>query len=342
MNKPSSVQIKKIPISIIISCFERTDLIKKIVRNIAERNTDYSSYEIILCDSNSCIANCDIPNFFKKIFPLLDISIEHTVNNLAAKRNLGRLLSKYDYLLFLDDDCVPTPKLLEEYRSDFNLSNGNDIFCGEVHYEVSSKSEHRFMTWRRNMEDRAYARGPLLDFRNIVVMNMAMHSSVYDAVGGFSETFTGYGMEDQEFGWRAHHCNVAIRRSAASIVHCDSVESFVQFCKKMYFNGRDGSNNLRVNFPEIHKKIEIYKIIDPDYNFSNRNISVLFYLIRIFLFPPFLGRAIFRAYDKSSIVRYLFPDVLFRYLALYSFIRGAKSRTKLLQKTENWYEDFSL
>lgn len=324
-------------VSIIISCFQRTKLIWEIIESIAQSNNDYENFEIILVDSNSCLENNDLPNRGKEKYPELQISIHHTENILSAKRNKGRLSAKYDWLIFIDDDCVPAKNWLQIYRNQFVKDRGSSIFCGEVHYEFHGVQDTRFLTWRKRVEDKAYKRGEELDFRSIVVMNMGIHRAVYDKIGGFSELFVGYGMEDQEFGWRAGLFKVNIRKIPAVIYHRDSVVSFIDFCRKMFFNGRDGAKNLHNHFPEIHAAIPSYKLIDPEYRFSSKLISLFASSLRGIIFPRPFCVFLFQVYKKFESLQKIWPSTLFRYLALFFFIEGARARGKTVSRGLDWY-----
>lgn len=329
-------------LSIIISCYKRNELIWRIIEAIASNNPDYENYELLLIDSNSCIENDALPQKSKSKYPQLQIAIYHTNNVLSAKRNMGRTVSKYEWLIFIDDDCVPEPTWLPNLRNEFVNRPNHYIICGEVDYETEKLEKNRFLAWRKKAEKKAYQKGTQLDFRNIVVMNMGMHRDTFDLVGGFSELFVGYGMEDQEFGWRSIAHGVHILRAPAPIKHLDTVVSFQDYCRKMYFTGRDGARHLLTNFPEIHRAITAYKIIDPQYKFQSQLLSKLAKILRIIVFPRRLCVTLSKAYKTSSVVQRIWPKFMFRYIALFFFIEGARARNLNIAQSRGWYDGFKM
>lgn len=323
--------------SIIISCYKRTELIWAIINSIANQNISFDEYEIILADSHSCIENETLPERARLEYPRLQISIHHTKNILSAKRNLGRSVAKYEWLVFLDDDCIPSENWLKIFRKDLKTYGEKTILCGEVHYERESMKRNRFLKWRKQVEDSAYFRGAQLDYRNIVVMNLGLHRATFDKIGGFSELFIGYGMEDQEFGWRALKMDIKMQRTSASIYHRDSVLSFEDYFRKMYFNGRDGARHLLNHFPEIHSSIQSYKFVDPDYLHQSAINQYLFRVVRSLIFQKSFCMGILFLLKRSKLFREIAPLFLFRYLAMFSFIEGAKDRRKNLPSEGIWY-----
>jgi GT2 family glycosyltransferase len=100
----------------------------------------------------------------------------------AANRNYGAQLALGDWLVFVDDDCIPQPGWIEAYKAHVNTSN---LLEGRV----SALGVRR----RGDEECPLNERGGLL-----LSCNFAIQRSLFEQIGGFNEVFPFPAMEDVE------------------------------------------------------------------------------------------------------------------------------------------------
>ncbi|WP_170127400.1 glycosyltransferase [Kineococcus rhizosphaerae] len=153
-------------------------------------------------------------------FPVRVVAQEDAGFRAAAARNLGAAHATGEVLCFLDADTVPEPgyvaAVLRAVRA------GADLVVGRRrHADLSAATPGALAAWWRGQgpapelfEDPAWLReayertGDLRDagddaYRFVISAVLSVTRELFDAVGGFEESFTQYGGEDWEF---AHRC----------------------------------------------------------------------------------------------------------------------------------------
>ncbi|PZU05389.1 MAG: glycosyl transferase [Sphingobium sp.] len=149
-------------------------------------------------------------------FPVDVVRMEGGALPLAAARNLAASKAAGDHLLFLDVDCIPSAALPRAI--DVALSAHDALVCGEVRYLGPGQADG---DWR---EDDLLSRGkphPARPFptggirieRNYGLfwsLAFGIRAKTFRNLGGFDETFTGYGAEDTDFGFRAEKAGVPL------------------------------------------------------------------------------------------------------------------------------------
>ena len=127
--------------------------------------------------------------------------IEQDNAGAAAARNRGATEARGDILLFLDDDMLCAPDVVEQHAR--THAAGADAVIGA--FPVDPASPRGFLAdlvagmahWDRS--------GVELTPFEIFTGHLSVRRSVFEAVGGFDESFTaygGYGNEDIDFGAR--------------------------------------------------------------------------------------------------------------------------------------------
>lgn len=115
----------------------------------------------------------------------------------AANRNHGASKVRGEVVVFLDDDCLPDPALLEAYQREFSDDPSLSAAEGQI---VSDRKAMR-------LDEVA----PINVTGGLFwSCNVAMRTSVFRKLGGFDERFPHAVMEDVELRCR-------LRRSAASL-----------------------------------------------------------------------------------------------------------------------------
>ncbi len=137
---------------------------------------------------------------------------------LAAARNAAaaRAVDEgADLLVFLDVDCIPSPRLVERYaavwREVGDTGEGPTVLSGAVHYLPPRRpGQHRYTPADLDRSaphpDRPVApdesHRPIEDLRLFWSLSFAMGAADWQRVGGFDEGYTGYGAEDTDFALR--------------------------------------------------------------------------------------------------------------------------------------------
>lgn len=137
---------------------------------------------------------------------------------LAAGRNRGALAAGTDLLVFLDADCLPGPDLFTRYR-DAARTHPGALSCGPVTYLPegvrpqntdaleSLTAPHPARPAPPTGEN--VVAGPD-DHRLFWSLSFAVTAKTFDALGGFDETYEGYGGEDTDLAYRAKEAGVPL------------------------------------------------------------------------------------------------------------------------------------
>ena len=138
---------------------------------------------------------------------------------LARARNIGRLAATGDVLVFLDVDCIPSGDLVCAMTASVVAHGG--IICCDVAYLTDIVADG----WSESDLAAASIPHPARRFPIAGVapaphpglfwsLAFGIGAKIYDGLGGFDESFTGYGAEDTDLGFRAAAMGIPILFSA--------------------------------------------------------------------------------------------------------------------------------
>lgn len=298
-------------ISVIIPIFNRPNILKKTIRVLV---TSTISNEILICDGGSnSITKVKIKKIISEFnfhqIRYLDIG----VNSHSKKRNVGIKKAKSKYIIFLDDDCIPEKKFLENYYFLFEkFKNKKYVLCGSVIYPNPYKN--KFVTFRqsrhfvqKNINDIKF----FLSAKNITTMNMGLKKNlIYSKKILFNENFNKYGFEDYEFGFRLVKNKIKILGCSPKILHIDN-RSLKQYLNKIKFVGLEGGKFLT----KINKEASL------DNNFikiQNNYLINKFYRFKVFLKILIFLEKIFLKFESKI----QFPNIFYRFIIVNSYLVG--------------------
>ena len=231
----------------IIPCYNDVELLKKTLAGLC-RNQGGAAFEVILVDNNSFAE--DINAAYEKYVRFLDVSLLRQPRLAHPKatsraRNLGLSLSRYEWIINLDADCVPCPGYLSglsQYLSrtgktnpiivglrrfvDLTGASDEDILNGRVDFaalpRVASpanygQSEDRRLPFLKNLDTCEHPWACYHSCNLIYLKQTAL------AVGGYDEIFDGcWGYEDVDFAHRM------ITRGGAQPVYLPGIDVYHQ------------------------------------------------------------------------------------------------------------------
>ena len=134
----------------------------------------------------------------------------------AAARNLGARAAEGEVLLFVDGDTVPEPGYVEELAALPALLPDALVTGRRRHADLAGWTPDRLRAWfaggpaPEELTEPAWLRdaGSLLDaddrsYRFVISAVLGTTRALFGEIGGFDETFGGYGGEDWELAHRA-------------------------------------------------------------------------------------------------------------------------------------------
>ena len=237
-------------LSIVIPTYNRLDTLEHVVPSLLAQSASPDSYELLICDSNSNDGTAEY---------LARVHAEHpNVRHLpgaysgrAMARNAGIAQAQGEVVLFNDSDIIADPGLMEAHLRHHRAQTKVAVVGWEV--QVASLEEYAFK--RDHPEQRGSLHPPTrkhLSWLYFLTGNASVRRSDLLQAGSFDESFTGYGHEDLELGYRLQKAGVTILYEPAAVnYHCQDVPHVDQV-GKMKLAGRS-----TVRFYRKHPQFEV-------------------------------------------------------------------------------------
>ena len=209
------------------------------------------------------------------------------------KANLGRTKSrtilaqkaKYDWLLFLDADVLPTSK---EFLSNYfnSISRDFECICGGISYEESSKNINTQLRWKygKEREEKSASFRMTNPYNYLLSGNMLIKKEVFLKYN-FSENENLYGM-DVFFGYQLFRNQVKLNHIDNPVLHL-GLENNQKFFDKSLEAAKNRKDFL-INEPKIeevnsllkhYKTLKKYRLISIVNFFFNVSKPVLKHFI---------------------------------------------------------------
>jgi glycosyltransferase involved in cell wall biosynthesis len=209
-------------ISLIITTYNRPEALSKVLESVAalSRKAD----EVVIADDGSGEPTRSLIESWKAKLPLVHAWQPDDGFRAAAARNLAVRESSGDYLIFLDGDCLVFPGFIQNHlrlAERGYLVAGNRILMNSTLTESVIAGREwppgwSLLKWVRTRFSKSVNR--LLPLFNLPVQfwrkwrarkwqgvrtcNLGIHRTDFDHVGGFDESFQGWGHEDADLAIR--------------------------------------------------------------------------------------------------------------------------------------------
>lgn len=175
-----------VSLSVIVPTRHRNDLLAQCLDRLSpgRQTLAASNYEVIVTDDGSLTSAREM---VADKYPWAGC-VQGPRRGPAANRNYGARHASGEWVVFLDDDCLPDARWLEAILS-ASKEFGVDVIEGKT--VCPGMRDHPLVECVRNEGGGAYWS-----------CNMAVRRSVFMRLGGFDEDFSQAAMEDMEFAWR--------------------------------------------------------------------------------------------------------------------------------------------
>lgn len=287
-------------------------LIKKLENIVPKIFTDY---EILICDSKSS----DDTKILKKKFKSKKIKhYQAKFNSISLKRNLGIKKSKYDNLIFFDDDCIPNLKLLRTFSYFLKKERKNKIYFGKYYIPRNLIHKNNFYYFRNKQNEIAYNTviNNRINFTKIISGNMCFNKKIIKKYKlYFNENINLYGCEDIEWGYRLEKFGIELILVDAYCIHNELNFNLINFLKKWQYMGEKSVRLLRLNNYECYKKTNFFFLENIYRNFffiSKLTEIILYFLVNIL--------------KKTDKLKFFRIFIIFKLAIIFSFMSGINSR----------------
>ncbi len=157
----------------------------------------------------------DLP---RTAFPVRQLILGANGMRLAQARNAAARASSGEQLMFLDVDCIPDPRFVADYARHLDMIDA--VLMGEVLYLPAGTTDLGLdfdlfcADGVKHCDRPGPPVGPLGDCKDYGCfwsLNFAMRRETYLAVGGFDESYIGYGGEDTDFAKTVEHAGIELK-----------------------------------------------------------------------------------------------------------------------------------
>lgn len=261
-------------LSVIICTYNRANYLKQALESLTVQTLSKDKFEVIIIDDGSSDNTREITESFCSVFPMKYFYQKNV--GLASARNHGIFAAQREILLFLDDDDVATPTLLEEHLKTHQEYPKDNYAV--LHYTIwdphisITPLMHFILEVGCFLFAYPYIKhGDILDYKNFWGGRSSCKRSFLLEYGIFNPVFK-FGNEDTELGYRLSKYNLKVVYNANAIAYMVRPVDFDDFCQRLIRQGRSNYICSKLhNDREVQEWCEIigaadkWKEISPHY-----------------------------------------------------------------------------
>jgi len=326
-----------ITVSFIIPCYNAASSLERLLNELPRQTYPHGLIEVVVIDDGSTESVFPVFEAFKARFA--DFShfslIRHTVNRgRASARNSGIMASSGEILIFCDVDDYPAPDYIEKTIA---LHTQFRLVAVRANIRILPEIRRRsaFLRYRdsRYLGARSKAELNRLNADNLppsyfVTCGISVERASIMAVGLFDETFSSYGGEDEDMGFRLFCSGVRIIFSADSVMwDADCKLTVSGACSKYKRYGADSGDILFAKHPEYCHYSPFGRLEPICMKAELGSTAFKNSLLRLAL-RPWLARRIVRvltAIDDNP-GGFNPPSILYKYVLSSSYLEGVRGR----------------
>lgn len=209
-------------ISVVIPTYNRLETLAEVIPTLLAQDLPASDFELLICDSNSSDGTAE---FLARVRTQHD-NVRHlpgAYTGRAMARNAGIDAARGEIVLFNDSDILASPDLLSQHLRHHRKERNVAV----VGLEVQVKDLADYAYKRDHPQARGFLHKPTrkrLPWLFFLTGNASVRRDDLLRVGKFDESFTGYGHEDLELGYRLERAGIRILYEPNAVnYHCQDV-----------------------------------------------------------------------------------------------------------------------
>jgi len=271
-------------VSVVIPTWNRADLLVRTIEKIESQTISRDLYEVLVIDNASTDHTQNVLEQKSRIYPNLK-SLSQSKPGAASTRNVGIRKAKGEIVLFIDDDILAEPDLIEQHLKYQSTHKRASIIAAVITPSADRREPFlRYLSDRGICNPYSIACGPL-DFSYYHTGNVSTSRALLNEAGCFNEDFFVYGMEDIELGYRLEKMGCRMVHGAeakARHEYFPTYDQFIQRCEQAgYSLGKliELHPELRKRFTENGKRTRFLKRFHILYDFCSIAIQPLSQLL---------------------------------------------------------------
>ena len=220
-------------ITVLICTYNRAQYLEQVLLSFERQTISQDRFEIVIINDGSTDDTANVADHFKGRLPIR--YLYHDNAGLAASKNRGITESKSPIVLFMDDDDIASPKLLEEHiKAHQKYPDDNYAVLGFTDLDMAIAANPlmeyvtkygSFLFSYSSLHD-----GEILNYKYFWGGRTSCKTGYLEKYGVFNPTFK-FGCEDIELGYRLslHDLKVVYHKQAKSVmIRLLSIDDFFQ------------------------------------------------------------------------------------------------------------------
>jgi glycosyltransferase involved in cell wall biosynthesis len=285
-------------ISVVVPTFNRLPRLQQVLEALSQQTLDKNLFEVVIVSDGSTDGTDE---YLSGATPLTVVHARQDNAGPGAARNHGVQLARGRLVLFIDDDVVATPTLVEQH-----LRAHGDSTSSVVIGPMSNAPGFKYSPWvaweqaklykqYRAMHDGVYA----ASFRQFYTGNASLPRELFIKAGGFDTTFRR--AEDIELSYRLDQLGATFVFDETAIAHHLAERSFASWIAAADAYGRNDDT-----FARDHDQHWLLPAMSSE--FKERSVFTRV-LVRTCLTRPRLGRFAARSLQAIGGAPWMIPRV---------------------------------
>jgi glycosyltransferase involved in cell wall biosynthesis len=269
-------------LSIVIPTFNRASTLARTIDRIESQTVSSENYEVIVVDNASTDDTRLVLEAKSGKYSNLKVLFQPKPG-AAATRNAGLREAVGDIVLFIDNDIIADPDLIEKHLEYHGRSSRLGVIGNVITPWYDSVDPFlRYLRHRGIYNPYTITSGPI-DFSYYHTGNVSTPRLLLLETGGFNEDFFLYGMEDIELGYRLEKLGTQMingEQARATHDYFPTYEEFIDRCEQAgYSLGKliELHPDLQKRFVENGRGTKLLKRLHPIYSASWRAIESVYH-----------------------------------------------------------------
>jgi GT2 family glycosyltransferase len=224
--------------SIVIPSHNRKEQLSRALGHVASLNYPAEFLEVVVMLDGCTDGSAQMLQELALTFPFKLSWVEQKQGGPSSARNAGVLKAANEYILFLDDDVMCTPSLVQEHYQS-HLTHPDTVVVGTMSKPEDSRGPV-WVRWEEALLERQYKeiiRGKYkFTARQFYTGNCSLKREWIIKAGMFDETFKRY--EDVELAYRLAQLKLSFEFNPAAIGYHYPKRSFKSWVNMHYLYGR--------------------------------------------------------------------------------------------------------
>lgn len=252
--KPSPV------LSIIVPTHNRSAMLMKSLAALSRQSWPATEFEVVVVADACHDDTAEMVAAYATRAPYRLRLLSHCARSAAATRNLGATNAQGRVLLFLDDDVVAQPRLVQAHME---AQHRDGVVLGYSKPVLLAKPSWWQCDVYRWWEDTFRAMGQpghRFTYRDFFSGNVSMPAALFHKVGGFDASFTGR-REDYELGIRLLKVGARFRYVPEAVGHHYDITGLDEWLRRLR---QEGIGDIQIGQRHPELRTSLFDFTEPD------------------------------------------------------------------------------